>query len=184
MEKIILIICIGIVIIGIIAIILITQYNNFQLLLIKLNKGEVNLQSLFVNKYNILLRYIEFLKEKIEINEEEIEEYNYLNTKQSIYKLNDKIESMNNIINKYMTNNEKLLNEETVNIILKELQEVNININGCKKYYNNNLVYYNHLCKKFPSNLVAKLFKYKEKDFLEEGNNPKLKILNNEKIED
>ena len=56
---------------------------------------------------------------------------------------------MHNTINKYMDNNEKLLKEETIININKELQDVNVNLNGSKKFYNDNLTIYNHLCNSF-----------------------------------
>ena len=88
---------------------------------------------------------------------------------------------MNNEINKYMDNNEKLMKNNNFIKIINELQETNLNLHGCKKYYNDNIVKYNNLCKKFPSKLISKLFKYREKEFLEDGNNYKLKILNENK---
>lgn len=164
-------------IIGIILIITITSYNKYQWLLIKLDKGDTNITTALEKKYNILLRYVDFLKNNIELKEEAFDEYKLLNTKMPTHKLNKKIEDMNNIINKYMDNNEKLLKNKTIVNINKELLEVNITINGCKKYYNDNLIKYNHLCHAFPSNIIGKIFKYKEKDFLNEENKEQLKIL-------
>ena len=76
-----------------------------------------------------------------------------------------------------MDNNEKLLKDESIIKVNKELNEINITINGGKKYYNDNLVYYNHLCNAFPSNIIAKIKKYKEKDFLDDEIKEELKIL-------
>ena len=64
--------------------------------------------------------------------------------------------------------------------INKELLEVDVVINSCKHYYNDNLVNYNKLVKCFPSKLVAKMFKYKEKDFYSEDRQDNLKILKEE----
>ena len=77
-----------------------------------------------------------------------------------------------------MDNNEKLLKKEAIIGINKELNEVNISIDGSKKYYNENVILYNHLCHKFPSIILAKIFRYKDKEFLEENINENLKILN------
>ena len=168
-------------IIGIILIVLITIYNKYQWVIIKLNKGETSINMALEKKYHILLRYVDFLKNNIQVNEEDFEEYKLVNTKLSLNKLNKKIEEMNNVINKYMDNNEKLLKNETIVNINKELLEVNTTINGCKKYYNDNLVNYNHLLNSFPSKIVGKIFKYKEKDFLDEEVKEELKILDEEK---
>ncbi len=158
---------------------MISNYNKFQWLLIKINKAEKNITFHLEEKYAILSRYIEILKDNIELNDD-VEEYKLLNTKVSINTLNKKINSFNNIINKYMDNNEKLLKKEAIVNINKELNEVNISINGSKKYYNDNLIQYNHLCHKFPSIIIAKIFRYKEKEFLEENISENLKILDEE----
>ena len=49
-----------------------------------------------------------------------------------------------------------------------------------KKYYNDNLINYNHLVNSFPSKVISKIFKYKEKDFLDEEVKDELKILGEE----
>ena len=165
-------------IIGIILIILINQYNKFQWSNILINKGEINIENALNKKYNILIRYLDFLKEKkVDIKEEDYDKYKMLNLKQSINKLSNNIDEMNNLINHYMDNNEKLLKNETIINLNKELSEVNININGGKKYYNDNLILYNHLCSAFPSNIIAKIKRYKEKEFLDDEIKEELKIL-------
>ena len=177
MDKIV-VIGIIIAIVGIIAIIIINQYNKFQWSITLIEKGEVNIQNALEKKYHILLRYLDFLKtNNVNIEDSEYEEYKLLNIKQPIEKLNRKITNMNNLVNKYMDNNEKLLKNETIININKELQDVNININGGKKYYNDNLTIYNHLCNAFPSNILAKMKHYNEKEYLDTEIKEELKIL-------
>lgn len=167
-----------IAIVGIILIILINQYNKFQWTITLLQKGETNIMEALERKYHILIRYLEFLKEnKVDIDQKEYEEYKLLNTRQNVIKLNKKIYDLNNTINKYMDNNEKLLKNETIININKELSDVNININGGKKYYNDNLTIYNHLCTSFPSMIISKMMHYKEKEYLDEETKEELKIL-------
>ena len=127
------------------------------------------------------MRYLDVLKDnKISIPDEDYEKFNTLNMKQSIVKSNKNIEEITNYINRIMDNNEKLLKNEAVVNINKELNETNININGGKKYYNDNLIVYNHLCNAFPSNIIAKIKKYREKDFLDGETKEELKILDEE----
>ena len=166
-----------IAILGSILIIIITLYNKFQWLLIKLDKGESNISYALEKKYNILLRYYKFLEEKIKINDESFDEYKLLNTKISINKLNKKIIEMHNVINKYMDSNEKLLKNETIIKLNKELENINITINGCKKYYNKNLIDYNKLVNSFPSKIISKIFHYQKKEFIDEEIKDELKIL-------
>ena len=171
---------IGIVvaIIGIILIILINHYNNFQWTNVLVDKGESNLENAFTKKHNILMRYLDILKDnKIDIPDDDYNEFSKINTKSSITKVNKEIEEITNYINKIMDNNEKLLKNEAIIKINNELNEINIIINGGKKYYNDNLVIYNHLCNAFPSNIIAKLKNYQEKDFLDGDTKEELKIL-------
>ena len=177
--NIIIIICLIVALLGIITIILIQNYNRFQWLIIKINKAEKNISFHLEKKHAILTRYLEVLKDNIEINDE-FEDYKLLNTKLSINNLNKKINNFNNLISKYMDNNEKLLKKEAIIGINKELNEVNISIDGSKKYYNENVILYNHLCHKFPSIILAKIFRYKDKEFLEENIDENLKILNDQ----
>ena len=176
--NILVIIGIVVAIIGIILIILINQYNKFQWTNVLVDKGDTNLENALTKKYNILVRYLDILIEnKVEIPDNEYNEYKLFNLTQSIYKLNKKVDELNNYINRIMDNNEKLLKNEAIININKELSEANININGGKKYYNDNLIIYNHLCNAFPSNIVAKIKHYKEKDFLDGETKEELKIL-------
>ena len=164
--------------IGIVLIIFINQYNKFQWSNTLIQKGEVNIVNALTNKYNILLRYLDFLKNnKVEIKDEDYDKYKMINLKQPINKLNKQIIEMNNVVNQYMDNNEKLLKNETIININKELNDANININGGKKYYNDNLIIYNNLCNAFPSNIIAKIKKYKQKEFLDNETKEELKIL-------
>jgi len=179
--NILLIIGIVIAIIGIILIILINQYNYFQWTNVLIEKGENNLENAFTKKHNILMRYLDILKDnKVDILEEDYNKFKNINTSQSVNKTNKSIEELVNFINQIMDNNEKLLKKEAIININKELNQINISINGGKKYYNDNLVLYNHLCNAFPSNIIAKLKKYREKDFLNSEAKEELKILDGE----
>ncbi len=179
--KILIIVCILIALISAILILFVKIYNKFQWLIIKLNKSETNISNNLNQKHAILVRYADILKENIEINND-LEEFKLINTKISINNLNKKINEFNNLINKYMDGNEKLLKKDSINNINKELNEINIILNGSKKYYNDNVIIYNHLCHKFPSILIAKIFKYHDKDFQDDIEKEELKILNdNEK---
>ena len=85
--EVLVIIGIVVAIIGIILIILITQYNKFQWVNVLVDKGETNLENVFTNKYNILIRYLDILKEnKIDIPDEDYEDLKLINTKQPIDK--------------------------------------------------------------------------------------------------
>lgn len=179
MDKV--IICVSIAIIGLLIIILINIYNKLQYSLIKLEKADINIDDALEKKYQILVRYIDFLNEKIKVDKDTFKDFLEINLKTiSNIKLCDRIDDCYHEIKMYLDDNEKLLKNETLININKELREVDIIINSCKCYYNNNLVNYNKLVRCFPSKLVAKIFKYKEKDFYSEDRQDNLKILEEE----
>ena len=172
------VICILVAIIALIAILIITKYNKFQWIKIKLDKGENNISSFLETKYDILLRKFEFLKNNITIDEDDFEEYKLFNTKLSIEKLNQNVNKLNNLINKYLDNFEELYKNETITKLDNEISNVNISINSSKKYYNKHLTEYNNLCNSFPSKIIAHIFKFKPKNFIDEDIPDTLKILN------
>ena len=87
--DILLIVGIIIAIIGIILIILITQYNKFQWTNILVDKGEANLETAFTKKHNILIRYLDILKDnKIDIPEEDYDKYRLISLAQPVSTLN------------------------------------------------------------------------------------------------
>ena len=54
-------------------------------------------------------------------------------------------------------------------------------INALRKYYNDTITEYNKLTKKFPSNIVAIMLKYKEKTYFD-GKNMNDDIINDFKL--
>jgi len=178
MEKI--VFCFAIALIGLIVILLINIYNKFKYNIIKLNKADVNIKDALNKKYQILVRYIDLLSENGKMNKDEFKDFLELNLKSiNNIKLMIKIDECYHEIKKFLDDNEKLLKNEAIVLINKEIREQDIVINSCKKYYNSNLVNYNKAIKCFPSKIIAMIYKYKEKEFYPESKNEDLKILEN-----
>lgn len=66
-------------------------------------------------------------------------------------------------------------NKNFVNLS-KELSKVEEDIANSRKFYNANVKYFNNKVEMFPSNLIAKLFGYKSKDFFETVKNERENI--------
>lgn len=171
-------ICFLIAIIGLLIIWIINIYNKFQYNLIKLEKSETNITNALGRKYQVLVRYIEFLEKNIKLEENEFQDFLETNLKGiNNIKLNIKIDDCYNQIKGYLDDNQKKLSKETINEFTKEIRELDVIINGCKRYYNNILVGYNKLVKCFPTKYIAKVYKYKERDFYPEDKQDSFKIL-------
>lgn len=179
MEK--FFICVIVAVIALLLIMMINIYNKLQYNLIKLNKAETNIDDALEKKYHILVRYIDFLNDNIKVDKEKFSSFLEINLQTvNNIKLLDRIDECYHEIKMYLDDNEKLLKNETLIGINKELREVDVIINSCKKYYNTSLVSYNKLVKYFPSSIVAMICGLKEKEFYPEDKKDSLKILEEE----
>ena len=165
-----------ILIIGILTIILIANYKSLKYVVSKINKAEDRIYKASKQKYHHLTKYANFLKEKLNIIDDSLD-CDEINFHSPINELNKQIFFFNSKINAHMDNNEKILKENEIKKIRKEIDEENHIINGSINYYNDNLVIYNKLIKKFPLNILAKILKYQEKDFIEKEEGETFKIL-------
>ena len=66
----------------------------------------------------------------------------------------------------------------SLNKLSYDIDEMNESLSAYKKYYNENIVDYNKLIRKFPYNIIGKILKYKEKMFFDG------KDLNDDNIKD
>ena len=173
--KIWIIIGIILVLIILITIIFIKQYHKFQKIMIKLKKAEKSIFKSLDEKHDVLNNYFDYLRENTSFNEEKDD--NIFMTDIDINLYNQKICDINNIINNYLDNNEKLLKKKEILNYNRELLNVNIALNGQKNYYNNNLIKYNTLLEKFPANIVGKILGYKKKDLIDKDIDETFKIL-------
>lgn len=153
--------------------------NKFNIYDIKFDKSETKLKKCLDEKFEVTLKIIDFLNKNISIDEDELHEFLNTNLKKiSLEELNNVIIDADKHIEKCLSRNEKIINNEEFVCFNKKLIELNITINAIKKYYNTNVKEYNLLIKKFPTNIIAKIKKYQEKNKLKESPNEKLKILN------
>ena len=78
---------------------------------------------------------------------------------------NDNITRNFNILNALLTNNDSDLTKDiTLNNLIEEIRTSENKINFSKKNYNVQAKNYNELITKFPSKLIAKMFKYQKQD--------------------
>ena len=74
-----------------------------------------------------------------------------------------------NIILEVKSDHEELENKD-FNNDLKEIEQINEILTSCKNYYNKNTSELNKIIRKFPSNIVAKIHRYKIKPFFDGKN--------------
>lgn len=141
--------------------------NKINYTIIRINEASNRIDSNLKDKYNLLNRSISLIKEKIKDE----------NILKEIVKLRSRKVSnftLNNILNDSVLEFDKLLNQykelaksDEIVKISKQLLVIDNELDTLKKYYDGNVNYYNEMLKKIPTNIVAKIKKYKKKDLFD-----------------
>lgn len=153
--------------------------NKYQIYIIKLDKAYSKINKNLHKKYDLLLKEIDFLNKKAPIDEDLLQEFLNTNLKKvETYDLNNTLIETDLLIQKHLSNNEKIINDKNFSEIKKDNDELDVIINSAKQYYNSNVKEFNSLIKKFPTSFIAKIKKYEIKKKLKELEKKELKILN------
>ena len=140
-----------IIILGILAIIYATIYNNLVSYKLKIEKAEGIIDESLRQKYDIIAKLNIAIKKVV--------------TKKDYLKLT---EAYNIILE--VKNDHEELNTKEFNKDLKEIDKINETLTSCKTYFNNNTSELNKLIRKVPTNIVAKIHGYKIKPFFDGKN--------------
>lgn len=143
-------------------------YNQFQDSIIKLNEVEGKIDENLRKKYDKLIEMNNTIKEKIKTKKEIVEDIDKLKNKSiSSFELDRKLSEALQKVNFVRKQYQELYNIENLNKLGFEIEEIDEELTAYRKYYNENIVTYNILVKKFPHSLIGKILKYKEKNFFD-----------------
>ena len=163
------IILIIIIIVGLLAIVYATIYNNLVGYKLKIEKAEGLIDEALRQKYDIICKLNIAIK-KVVTKKDYLKEYIDLKDKRiSNYELDRKLTEAYNIILEVKRDYDELDTKE-FNNDLKEIDKLNESLVSGKTYYNNNTNELNKIIRKFPSNIVAKIHGYKIKPFFDGKN--------------
>ncbi len=155
--------CFLIILLALMFTIYVINYNKFKSIVIKINEANENINVLLREKYNLLLLLKEVMndKGKTEVFESiENIKVNELNS----FELNIELSKFDkDVIELRDFNKDVEFNEEDINKF-DDLESIDIDCLASEKYYNDNASLYNKLLDSFPSNIVAKIKRYKEKE--------------------
>ena len=146
----------------------INYYNKFQDYVIRINEVESILDNNLREKFDNINKCVSLIKSNDSITEEKdkkmFEEIVKLRTRKiSNFDLDRKlIEANHNFISLKEKYKELKENKEIINIS-KKLDELDETIIVNREYYNKNIAEYNKLVSIFPTNIIARICKYKEK---------------------
>ena len=157
-------------------------YNKFQNLIIRINEAETNIDTLLRKRFDLLNKSINIIKGNITTEEEVLGLIVKLRSRKlSNFDLDRQLYEAINEFNYYKENNPELNESDSFVKIYISLNESEHEMTALRKYYNDIITEYNKLIRKFPSNLVALISKYKEKTYYD-GKNMNDDIINDFKL--
>ena len=159
-------------IVGIISIILlwiVITYNNYQNYIIRINEVETKIDSILRKKFDLVAKCIEVLETYA--GSKILEEITSLkNAKISNFDLDRKLTEA---IIKFESFKDKYDDLEANEVFIKtnlQINEANIDLEACKNYYNDIVTNYNKKVKQFPSDVIAKISKFKVRPYFDGKN--------------
>ena len=154
-------------------------YNKFQDYIIRINEVEGKMDDTLRNKYDNIIKINNIIKEKIKTKKEVVDDLEEIKSDEKssfeMYRiLKEKCNKVDFIRKQY----KELSVSEDINKLFYEIDEMDESLKAYIKFYNENIVSYNKLIRKFPYNIIGIILKYKEKMFFDG------KDLNDENIKD
>ena len=157
-------------------------YNKFQNLIIRINEAETNIDTLLRKRFDLLNKSINIIKGNITTEEEVLGLIVKLRSRKlSNFDLDRQLYEAINEFNYYKENYPELNESDSFVKIDISLNESEHEMTALRKYYKDIITEYNKLIRKFPSNLVALISKYKEKTYYD-GKNMNDDIINDFKL--
>lgn len=143
-------------------------YNKFQDTIIKLNEVEGKIDETLRKKFDCLLEMNNIIKETIKTKKQIIDDLSKLKDNDiSSFELDRKLIEALSKINFVRKQYIELHDVPNLNKLAYDVEEMDEELTAYRKYYNENIVSYNILVKKFPYNVVGIILKYKEKNFFD-----------------
>ncbi len=160
----------------------VNTYNKFQGFIIRINEVEVNIDTTLRKRFDLLNKSISIIKGNIKTEEDVLGLIVKLRSRKlSNFDLDRQLYEAINEFNYYKENYPELGESDALLKIDISLNESEHEITALRKYYNDIITDYNKLVRKFPSNLVAIISKYKERTYYD-GKNMNDDITNDFKL--
>ena len=141
-------------------------YNNYQSFIIRINEVETKIDSILRKKFDLVSKCIEVI-ENYTGKEEFKDVCNLKNEKISNFDLDRKLIEAIIRFENYKDKYEELEKNEVFIKTNLQINETNTDLEACKDYYNDIVTNYNKMIKKFPSDIVAKISKFKVKPYFD-----------------
>jgi len=153
-----------IIIISILSIIYIYFYNRFQRYLMKINEVESRIDITLRERFDLLCKAADFIKSKSdEVIMTKLDDLKNQNL--SSFDFERELVSMTREFQNIKITNRNLIKMSDFTTLDFSLNENEAELGGYILYYNDNIANFNKLVRMFPSNIVAKLSRFKEKNY-------------------
>ncbi|MCI9110823.1 MAG: LemA family protein [Bacilli bacterium] len=151
-------------IIFILGLLIANTYNNFQNYIIRINEAEANIDSTLRTRFDLLNKSIDIIKANTKIEGDILTIIVKLRSRKlSNFDLDRQLYEAIKEFNKHKEEHPELKKSEVFTRIDISLSESEAEIVAFRKYYNDIITDYNKLVKRFPSNIIALIFKFKTK---------------------
>ncbi|HOO67770.1 MAG TPA: LemA family protein [Bacilli bacterium] len=142
-------------------------YNNIKTLILKINSIENEIDQTLRNKYDLLNKIVSIIKEDIK-NEKLVENIESLKDKKlSSFEFERELAKIEAEIFLLKNENKNILKNNDFNDNWYLINNLNTKLQGEEHYYNDNTSIYNIRVSRFPTKLVAKIMKLKEKKYFD-----------------
>ncbi len=141
-------------------------HNKIKTQILKLNSVENTIDESLRIKYDLIIKLVTVIGQ-IEDNNKFDNIESLKDEELSSFEFERKLIDIESKIYTLKSNNNKLLKDAGFNDDWYELNNLSTKIKGEEKYYNENTTIYNNLVSKFPSNIVAKIMRLKEKKYFD-----------------
>lgn len=157
-------------------------YNNFQNYIIRINEAESFIDTTLRKRFDLLNKSIEIIKNVTKTKKDVLNMIKELKSvKLSNFDLDRKLYEAINEFNGFKESSEELKNNESFLKVDLAIIESEAEIVAARKYYNDIITDYNKLVRTFPSNIVAKISRYKIKTYFD-GKNMEDEDINDMKL--
>ena len=149
----------------------ISTYNRFQDYIIRINESEANIDATLRKRFDLLNKSIGIIKANCKIKGDILEIIVKLRSRKlTNFELDRQLYDAINEFESYKENYEDLKTCEAFIKIEVTLHESEAEIEAFRKYYNDIITDYNKLARSFPTNIIAKMFKYKIRTYYDGKN--------------
>ena len=155
------------------------SFNQFQVLIIRINEAEANIDAVLRKRFDLLNKSIDVIKANTKTEEDVLGQIVKLRSRKlSNFDLDRKLYDGLKEFEKYKEEYPKLKTVESFMKIDIALNESEAEIVAFRKYYNDIITDYNKLVKSFPTNIIALIFNFKSKLYFDG------KDMNDEMVDD